>query len=94
MDSLIAREGNSLPSRLRMWADPRNFPGLHSTEGDVVRYDMRTAADEIERLYSMLTECANRFERCCRAAGNDAQTAADAVEKYRFASAGRGVEQE
>ena len=39
---------------------------------------------EIERLRALLKECADRFERCCRTAGNDAQTAADAVEKYRF----------
>lgn len=40
---------------------------------------------EIERLRVLLKECADRFERRCRSAGNDAETAAASVSKYRAA---------
>lgn len=46
----------------------------------------------VELLQRALTECADRLERCCRTAGNDAETAAAAVWKYRKLTNGKQPE--
>jgi regulator of replication initiation timing len=63
-----------------------------ATEIERLRPIERQAMEELnrvntenERLRALLKECADRFERCCRSAGNDAVTAAMPVSKYRAA---------
>ena len=54
-----------------------------NAQDDNPRSWQREAAVTIAQLEAALKECANRLERACRVVGNDDETAAAAVAKYR-----------
>lgn len=56
---------------------------MNDDEGSALRARVATAENANASLQAALKECADRLERCCRACGNDAETAASAVWKYR-----------